>query len=358
MNLFKDDNSVLWRHVESAVQSGITQPLNKGNEIQFSCNVCGDGKGKKRGYMIWDRQRDIIYYKCFNYGDCVCAGEGNAWGAKRWLKNYFPHHLKQYNREVFGKKKGNESSDNLSNTSAVLKSTIKKKKIEDIKLLAKKLENDKRIAEEKEAVKHFIPVTSDHWLAKKAIGICKNRKIPEHIFKRFYVSLKGKYTNRLIIPFLDNKGSIYYYQGRDLVGFTPKYLNRKTGRDSAIYNYYNVNKDKPVMVLEGPIDSMFVENGIAVLGLSISEIVREKLDELNCYYLFDDDRAGQQKSVEYLKTGKFVFNWRKFKKEKYIPDHIKDINDVYLHLDLNETISFEYFKDYFTDNYYDQVYFK
>ena len=356
MNLFKDDNSVLWRHVEAAVQSGIKQPLNKGNEIQFSCNMCSDTR--KRGYMIWDRQRDVIYYKCFNYGDCAAAGEGNAWGAKRWLKSYFPHQIKSYNREVFGKHKGNSSTDNLSNTKAVLKSEIERKAALALKLEKVKEEAAAKLKEEAEAVKHFIPITSNNPLAQKAIQICKNRKIPEHIFKAFYVSLKGKYTNRLILPFFDNKGSIYYYQGRDLVGYTPKYLNRKTGRDSAIYNYYNVDSEKPVMVLEGPIDSMFVENGVAVLGLSISEIVKEKLEKLNCYFLFDDDKAGHQKSIEYLKEGKYVFNWRKFKKEKYIPDSIKDINDVYIHLDLNETMSFEYLKDYFTDYYYDQVYFK
>lgn len=336
MKKYIDDNASLWRYIEIAA-TNIDGSINKGFQIQLKCNVCGDGKGKKRGYIIWDRRRDLCYYKCFNEGDCVCAGEGNSWPAARWLRTYFPALFSMYRKEVL-------------QTHLGITNSLTDKKV---------IINETKTENEKEDLNKFIPITKGTGeIFKTAIDVCNARNIPEGIWKTFFVAVGGKYYGRIIIPFYDDKGKIYYFQGRDIIGRSPKYLNRKHGRDSAIYNYYNINKNEPVISLEGPIDSMFVENSIATLGLTISETVKEKLDTLNIYYLFDCDHAGFKKSAEYIKEKRYVFNWIKFKKDHLLPENIKDINDCYNYLKRKTKFTFTELSKYFTNDYYDIIYFK
>ena len=69
----------------------------------------------------------------------------------------------------------------------------------------------------------------------------------------------------MIIPYYDNDNKIYFYEGRALINIEPKYLSR-VGDYNNIYNYYTVDKNKIVTVLEGVIDSLFIENSISLTG--------------------------------------------------------------------------------------------
>jgi hypothetical protein len=308
------------------------------------CNVCGDSKTskrKKRGNIIWDRRRDMVYYKCFNEGDCPVAGDGNAMGGAKWLKTYYPYIYEQYIKELL-----------------LRTSDLKKPSKEAPKPLEVAVDATAEVLEEKKATKHFVPITSSGDLCLKAVSYCEKRRIPKDSWSKFFVATDGKYRGRMIIPFYTNTGSIYYYQARDLIGNIPKYLNRKTNRDEAIYGIHQINKEEPVLVTEGPIDSMFCDNAIATLGLSITEEVREKLNGLNCYYLFDNDDAGKEASVKFMNEGKPVFNWSKYLKDNNLKsDEIKDINDLYLKTNRTLKYSFSDFSSYFTTSYYDRVYF-
>jgi uncharacterized protein YuzE len=71
---------------------------------------------------------------------------------------------------------------------------------------------------------------------------------------------------------------------------------------------------------------MFLENAIAVLGVKFSEQVEEELNKLNCFYIWDNDKTGKIKAIEYLRERKFVFNWKKFLKDNDAKN-CKDIND-------------------------------
>tara|TARA_R110001606_G_scaffold14319_2_gene60679 strand:+ start:19224 stop:20249 length:1026 start_codon:yes stop_codon:yes gene_type:complete len=339
---FITDNTTLWRYCEFA-SNQVEGAVNTGSVIKMKCNVCGDGdSGKKRGHLIYDKSRNIIYYKCFNYGDCDAAEK--AWGASRWLKSYFPVFYKQYVTELLqthGKSKKQ-----------------KEKPIEKAKV--KLTEEEKLLlAEEQSNAKDFKPILkAGSSLSAKAIGVCMDRQLPGNIWKKFFVCNEGLYKGRMIIPFYDNTGGIYYYQARDLVGRIPKYLNRKLGRDDAIYNWFSIDNTKPVMVTEGPIDSMFLENAVATMGLSFTNKVQAKLDSINSYYLLDNDLAGYKKSIELIKERKYVFLWKKFLKEKRIPDKYKDINDVFVYLKREQKFNFEELSKYFSNHYLDQIYLR
>jgi len=342
-NDFVKNNDLLWHYLEIA-SDGIQGSVNKGREINFKCNVCGDGSGrKKRGYLIWDYRRDLIYYKCFNEGDCPAAGEGNAYSGSRWLRSYYPTLYKNYLKDILV---------NGKNTTDLSKKTTNLKyKIADEAGLKQK--------EESEAVKHFRPINSIGEIFKLARDECKRRAIPKSLYNDFFVAVDGKYNKRLIIPFYDADGKIYYYQARALYDWqNPKYLNRTLGRDNAIYNLYFVHRDRPVTILEGPIDSMFIENGIATLGLSWTDEMKNNLAKFKeLKFLLDNDCAGKSKSLKLLKAGCKVFNWNLFIKNNKLPDSIKDINDAYRYLKRSEKFSIEELQKYFTSDYYDQPYF-
>ncbi|MFP9170249.1 hypothetical protein ACLI2G_15875, partial [Enterococcus faecalis] len=72
---------------------------------------------------------------------------------------------------------------------------------------------------------------------------------------------------RLVIPIYNANGKAESFQGRALKKDAPqKYITIKAYPEATkIYGVERV-KDGDVYVLEGPIDSLFIENGIAITG--------------------------------------------------------------------------------------------
>jgi len=67
------------------------------------------------------------------------------------------------------------------------------------------------------------PLVLDAW------GYLFSRKLfdlkEDFDYSQFYVCKEGKFAGRLIIPFVDSRGAVYYFQGRALGYQWPKYLN-------------------------------------------------------------------------------------------------------------------------------------
>ena len=278
-------------------------------------------------------------YKCHNCGATMTA--------EKWMKKYHPQYYRDYIKEIL---QINKPADN-SNETLVDNSISIKEKIEETK---------EKIKEEKRITNDFIPILEGNTsLFDKAIQLCKKRMIPEDIWKKFYVASENSkdYYKRLIIPFYDHKDTIYYFQARTLIGQTPKYINRKENKDNAIYNWYNIDKTKPVVMTEGPIDSMFIENAIATCGLLYSPSIEQKLNTIDIYYLIDPDKDGIKKARKLLSEGKRVFLWTKFIKEFNLPHREKwDINELVIYGKIKHKIKFEYLKKFFSSNIYDGIY--
>lgn len=337
------DNYLLEKQLRIVAQSFLQNAdLSKRRTIIFRCNICGDSsrnKNKKRGYFILRENRKLggetWQFFCFNCNASMLA--------EIYLKNYFPLNYKQYIR------------DSLSIKDFSLNEKIE----EECKEQLKKESEIKKI-KELEDVKCFIPILEGKGkVFEDAINYCNSRLIDKEIWSKWYVGIDRKYKNRLIIPFLNDNNEIYYWQGRALYdNMFPKYLNRVDNRDQAIFNVYNINKKDPVLVLEGPIDSLFVKNSIATLGTKIPEKIEEELNKLNCFYIFDNDKDGKNKSLKYLLQNKYVFNWDLFLKDNFVFKKIKDINDLILYDDkFKEMMNFECLKKYFTNNVFDKFYF-
>ena len=316
MNIFAMDNVI-----RSVLSAKFERYRILGDKYNFRCNVCGDSKknkSKKRGYILKNRNPWVFY----------CQNCQASMSVTRWLKSYFPEYWKEYLVQS-------------------CRSTPKEQP---------KLNIPKTLYNEKNDLKHFVPILKgDTELFKTAIDLCISRRIPHDIWKHWYVAEGGYFKNRLIIPYFDDKGKIYNYQGRALVkGLEPKYNSRigDDGKWNKVYNYYNADKNEPVMITEGVIDSLFLINGIAVSGLR--KVFDSKVFEFKRrYYLLDSDPDAQKKDVQLLEHGEFVFRWKMFIKDFNLPNREKwDVNSVNMFLNKSSIWTFEELEKYFTDSIY------
>jgi len=91
---------------------------------------------------------------------------------------------------------------------------------------------------------------------------------------------------RIVIPLHFNK-KLIGFQGRALKKSDLKYITIMLEDNSPkIYNYDSVDKSRPVYVLEGPFDSEFVNNSIAMCGADVS---LTKLNISYPVYVYDNE---------------------------------------------------------------------
>lgn len=320
--------NLLKYYLDKSIRNSRIKNIIKKNEIIIRCNLCGDGSDKSnmRGHfkLADGKTGKFWYYKCFNEG---CRANNKSLPAEKWLKNHSKSDYNQYIQDMFSKEKKELSEEE-----------------------SKSFEEEKY--NEEEDTKHFKSlIKSKSNLAKTGIEYCISRKIPKEIYSKWFVSLGGRYKDRLIIPFYDSNDEIYYYQARALTDVNPKYINRKAEKKNCLYNIFNIDKTKPVIITEGPIDSMFLENSIATLGVEITPSDKKELEKLKSYYLMDNDSTGRRLSEKYIKKGHYVFLWSKFLRENNYPK-VKDINELILKID-KDRFTFKELEPYFSNHIFD-----
>ena len=170
----------------------------------------------------------------------------------------------------------------------------------------------------------------DKWI-KLALKMIHDRRLDTCVNRlTYYISLRDPvHKNRLIIPFTDESGKIVYYQTRSLDDSKPKYLS-KNGSDKTVFGIDKVDTSMDsYFVFEGPLDSCFVQNGVAVCGLNLTphqESSLESLFALQRIWVLDNDfRTNNDVLKRYkglLEAGERVFIWPKAF-SKY-----KDVNEM------------------------------
>lgn len=165
-----------------------------------------------------------------------------------------------------------------------------------------------------------------------------DRKIPKSSYNRLYFTDKWQelvnetkmtYDNpkkeyRLVIPFYNAKNEIEAYQGRALSpNARQKYMTIKAHDDaSKIYGLDRVDGSKDVCVFEGPIDSMFIPNSIAIAGGSLN-LDSVPFPETRIWVLDDEPRHEDtiKRMQKLIDANERVLFWDKAKWRS------KDIND-------------------------------
>ena len=214
----------------------------KSNLYNFRCPICGDShknKSKTRGYLY--SVKADINYKCHNCGASMTFSS--------FLKQQDPILHKQYVFERF--KQGTTGRATVVEEPKFDFQTPKfKKKIN----LPKASENP----------------SADGYLTARKIN--SNDFYYAENFKKFVNTLKPTFDDtkydeeRIIIPLYYEKNLIGL-QGRSLGPSKVKYITVMLNDDAPkIYGLDNIRKDVPVYITEGPFDSTFIRNSIAMCG--------------------------------------------------------------------------------------------
>ena len=288
----------------------------------FRCIYCGDSqknKNKTRGY-IYGYKNDHNY-KCHNCG--VSKSFTN------FLKDIDSSLYDQYVMERYK----NGSTGKGSNTPEP-KFTFEKPKF------TKKAFDLPSIAE----------LNKEH----SARIYLENRKIPQDFLsKLFYCEKFKQWTNeqketfestkydepRIIIPLINN-GEIFGFQGRSLskkpkVKYITIILDENQPK---IYGLDRIDWNKTVYVVEGPFDSMFINNSIAMVGADIDKMFFVTNFETNFVMVYDNEKRNKEMVARLEKSIEMKFPvviWPKDLKEKDINDIVLSGQDVESMLKLN-----------------------
>jgi hypothetical protein len=132
---------------------------------------------------------------------------------------------------------------------------------------------------------------------------------------------------RIIFPFYDEKKTLLGFQGRAIGESKIKYITIKLDDDNKkVFGLDRVDFSKKIYVVEGPIDSLFLPNAVAVSGASFdTPTIRQLLT--NATIIMDNEPRNKDivKQLEkYIESGFSVCMF---------PNSIqqKDINEMILH---------------------------
>jgi len=272
----------------------------------FRCPICGDSeknKFKARGYLY--QNKGNMYYKCHNCG-IACTFPS-------FIKRLDPILYEEYSVEAFINKEKAPERPSITN-------------LNPPKFLASgaplsKLKKISNLPSYHPAKKYIVSRKIDTpWHARlffcERFGEWTNSMIPDKL------ELKNEHS-RIIIPFLKEDGTMFGYQGRSL---DPKskmrYITIMLEDRPKIFGLDLVNKKERVYVFEGPFDSMFINNSIAMAGADIH------LDSsfIDPVYIFDNEPRNKEivKRIDtFIDKGYNVVIWDNTFKGK-------DINDMIL----------------------------
>ena len=215
----------------------------KSDLYNFRCPICGDSqkhKNKARGYIYVVKNN--TNFKCHNCGASLSLNN--------FIKKLDGTLHKQYTLEKF--KEGHTGRNFVTEEPEFkFKKPVFRKKLD-------------------------LPKASEDIAAKEYLQ--KRQLDPEKFyfadsFKRWTNSKKqtfdtiGRDERRIIIPMYDRDKNLIGFQGRSLVPNSVKYITVML-EDSApkIYGLDTIDEKLPVYVVEGPFDSTFVNNSVALCG--------------------------------------------------------------------------------------------
>ena len=100
--------------------------------------------------------------------------------------------------------------------------------------------------------------------------------------------------HRIVIPFYDKEGNLIALQGRALGESKMRYITVKLQDDNRkFFGLDNVNEEDPIYVVEGPIDSLFLNNAIATADSNLTSAT-EVFDKTKLVLVFDNEPRNKE----------------------------------------------------------------
>lgn len=312
-----------------------TLPLSKVTshnplKINFRCHICGDSqtdKYKKRGWFYEDKGQ--LRYGCFN------CGYNKPF--RTYLKEEHPDRYREYlfeRRKEEGSVRETPKETNLEQFNKVIP-VIKKKVIEDFATRCDMLPE-----------------------GHPALTYMQSRKIPTDKLKLFWFTMDWRgLTNkvvpgtyqvvdkepRIVIPIFDDNGEISAMQGRALRKAEKiRYITIKASEDSnKVFGLERVKPEDDIFYLEGPIDSVFIDNALAIVGGNMS-LAEAPYKNKRVWVLDNEPRSKDtcKRIKNLIEAGERVVLWDECQFTS------KDVNDMIL----KEGASIKEINDYLKNN--------
>ena len=273
----------------------------------FRCPYCGDSKknkNKTRGY-IFQAKGDHVF-KCHNCG--VTRSLSN------FLKDNVPHVYDEYVMERYKEGTIGKNVPKPDLTKFITKPKFAKRTVD---------------------LERLSSLNNSHVAKEYILG----RGIPENKLDRLYYCPKFKeWTNtqkqtffdtttdeeRIIIPLNSSDGNLVGFQGRSLSpNAKMRYITVMLDADAPkLYGLDHINKNETIYIVEGPLDSFFLENSVAMCG---SDVDIRSFGWSDYIWVYDNEPRSRQitdKISKSIDRGDKVVIWPSSVKEK-------DLNDMH-----------------------------
>lgn len=284
------------------------------NLFNFSCNFCGDSqknKSKARGYAF--EKAGGMFYRCHNCG--VSTNLGNL------VKNTDSALYQEYILERY--KAGESGNSNYKKPTF----DIPQPKFDKVK---------------KQTNFEYADKISDLPSGHFCLTYVQKRKIPEKFFDNLYFTTNyEKFIRkliptcdkelvpdaRLVIPFYDQYNELIAVTGRSLESGNKvlRYVTVRTNdsKDKLLFGMDTVDLNQPVRIVEGQIDSLFLNNCIASGDGNLS-IAAKNIECKEKILIYDNEKRNKEilkMMHNSIDLGYKVVIW---------PDYIeaKDINEM------------------------------
>ena len=272
----------------------------KADLFNFRCPICGDSqkhKNKARGYFY--QVKTNTNYKCHNCGASMSFNN--------FLKQIDSTLHKQYTMEKF--------KEGFTGRNFV----VDEPKLEFTKPIFRK-KIDLPRASEVPIAKNYLEKrnldASQFYFAAKFKEWTNTQK---HTFDTI-----GRDESRIIIPMYDTDKNLIGFQGRSLGPNSVKYITVMLQDEAPkLFGLDKIDDTKPIYITEGPFDSTFLENSVAMCG---SDLDIGSFGWSSYIWVFDNEPRNREivkRISNTIDKGEQVIIWPKQVVEK-------DINDMAL----------------------------
>lgn len=277
------------------------------------CPICGDSQKKKtkRRFFFYQNTKDGFA----DFMSCVCHNCGYSSSFYKFLEQFDSSTFGQYRLELF-KERGSSSYERVE---------------------PKKEEPKAQPVRVEPQIDLFRPVSTlpgDH----PCVQYLRSRRVPEQFFE--ILGYTDNFRNdfgtfspliedfhvpadpRLVIPFVDQYRRIEVLQGRALEPSSIRYITLKSREEAKkVYGMDRVNLSRTVLVVEGPIDSLFLPNCIATAD---GNLISAGVGDL---FIFDNQYRNKEvcgNIEKAISAGKKVVLFPPWFEHKDINDAVKD----------------------------------
>ena len=305
----------LYIDVKYLNQIGTRLPLFKRKgEYLYNCRcpVCGDSQRKRnraRGYFY--RHSNDLFFKCHN---CDVSQHFGT-----FLKTFDPGLYREYALERYsnGENRRPHAQPEFEFAPPVFEPRPERNLLDALLTRVSDCDPDSE-------VRRF----------------CQQRRLPESALDQLYLvesahdleGLNARYQGtipgrepRLVIPFRDRSGRLVGVTARGLRGEALRYLTVRINEDAPLVFGLDVfDETRAGYIVEGPLDSLFLPNALAVGGTGFNKLESLGLDLSRCTVVIDNQPRNSEVCRVYervIDAGHRIMIW---------PSWIvtKDINDL------------------------------